>query len=300
MKTVFILNPRSGRDQQYEWMNQIKKNFKGRRIIIEKTKQPGHATLLAQKYAFQNEPVHIFVCGGDGTLHEVINGIANKENVYVSIVPLGTGNDFIRSLGYTREELMDLSGYEKPIEKKVDLLKIGSEYAINMISFGFDVHVAKEANAMRKIIKVEGKAPYYLGMLKSLSKRLTDDYRLRIDDKQYPVEEYSFLVFANGQYYGGGYQPCPQADVSDGIMDVCRIGNVKRHQILRLAKAYEKGEHIKYTDLVSVSKAHVVWLDTQNKSIDANLDGEVRSFKNPTIEVENKAVTLLLPSKNAD
>lgn len=79
MKDVFIVNPKSGKNIQYELIKEIKEHFQGKRIIIEKTKGPEHATFIAKKYALSNEPVHLFVCGGDGTLHEVINGCAEKR-----------------------------------------------------------------------------------------------------------------------------------------------------------------------------------------------------------------------------
>ena len=71
MKDVFIVNPKSGKNSQYELIKEIKEHFQGKRIIIEKTKGPEHATFIAKKYALSDEPVHLFVCGGDGTLHEV-------------------------------------------------------------------------------------------------------------------------------------------------------------------------------------------------------------------------------------
>ena len=96
MKDVFIINPYSGKKEQYALMQQIKENFQGKRIIIEKTKNSGHAQFIAQKYALKTEEeVHLFVCGGDGTLHEVVNGMAGAKHVYLSVLPTGTGNDFI-------------------------------------------------------------------------------------------------------------------------------------------------------------------------------------------------------------
>ena len=96
MKDVFIVNPKSGKNSQYELIQEVKEHFQGKRIIIEKTKGPEHATFIAKKYALSNEPVHLYVCGGDGTLHEVINGCAEKENVTISVIPIGTENDFVK------------------------------------------------------------------------------------------------------------------------------------------------------------------------------------------------------------
>ena len=73
------------------------------------------------------------------------------------------------------------------------------------------------------------------------------------------------------------------------------ISNVKRHQIIKLAKKYQEGNHLQYTNLVSMYQAKTVHLDTENELIYANLDGEVKGFKNPTIEIVEKAIRLSLP-----
>ena len=112
MKDVFIVNPKSGKNSQYELIKEIKEHFQGKRIIIEKTKGPEHATFIAKKYALSDELVHLFVCGGDGTLHEVINGCAEKENVIISVIPIGTGNDFVKYFeNLKREDFLNLANY---------------------------------------------------------------------------------------------------------------------------------------------------------------------------------------------
>ena len=104
------------------------------------------------------------------------------------------------------------------------------------------------------------------------------------------------MVF-NGKYYGGGYKPCPDALIDDGKIDVCMIRNVKRSQIVGLAKKYEKGLHVQYTDIVEMRRGQAIHMDTDNKDVDVNLDGEIRSMKNPTVEIVPGAIQLLLPRK---
>ena len=349
MKDVFIVNPKSGKNSQYELIQEIKEHFQGKRIIIEKTKGPEHATFIAKKYALSNEPVHLYVCGGDGTLHEVINGCAEKENVTISVIPIGTGNDFVKYFedlkredflnlaNYSnpeymdcdlikvngcaekenvtisvipigtgndfvkyfedlkREDFLNLANYSNPEYMDCDLIKVNGEYSINTVSFGFDVEVARQVNALKKNIKTEGIIPYVLSTLISLRKPIGQDYQIQIDTKKLPKGKYGFLVFANGKYYGGGFKPCPDANIDDGWMDVCLISDVKRHQIVRLAKKYQEGTHTQYKNLVSMYQAKTIHLNTENEMIYANMDGEVKGFKNPTIEIVEKAIRLALP-----
>ena len=234
-------------------------------------------------------------------MHEVVNGMAQAPHIYLSILPIGTGNDFIKSFeGLTKRDFLDLSAYQDAIEMDCDLLKVNGEYALNSVSIGFDVHVADAANKTKKIIPKGGIFHYTLGMLTSLCKPLGETYALQIDQERFEPEFYTFLVFANGRFYGGGYQPCPAALLNDGEMDICLVKKVSRTQIVSLAKLYERGEHIHYPDLVISKKGKIVHVDTENKEVKMNLDGEVRSFKNPTIEIEPHAIHLLLPIKKTE
>ena len=299
MKTVFIINPRTDRKKQYRLMKEIKMHFAGQRIIIEKTIRPGFATFIARKYAFQaqKEPIHIYVCGGDGTLHEVINGVANTPNVYVSIIPIGTGNDFIKSFdALSIDDFLHLENYKDPIPMDIDLLKVNGEYAINTISFGFDVQVAKYANHMKTKLPLKGIVPYYMGMLATLLHNSVQEYRLQIDDQRLSLQEYMFVVFCNGRFYGGGYQPCPDALLNDGWIDVCLIKPVPKKMIIDMAKTYEQGKHIEYPEYVSLYQAKTIGMNTENQSIYGNLDGEVRKLRNPTIEVVEQALHLYIPN----
>ncbi len=299
MKYVFIINPHSGNNEHNQLKDKITKHFKGKKIIIEKTTAPKQATIIAKSYASNTtELIHMFACGGDGTIHEIVNGIAGCNHIILSIVPIGTGNDFIKSLdNYSKSDFLDLSKYDRPILMPCDLMLVNNEYAINTISLGFDVHVAKHVNTFRKKINIGGIIPYYLGMLASLIKPLNEKLNIQIDNMQPQIDNFTFAVFCNGKYYGGGYKPCPNALINDNFIDVCLIKNVKKHQIVRFAGKYKKGTHIEYDKQVSTYKANTIYIDTNDQPIDVNLDGEVRSIISPTIEIVGNAITLALPKR---
>lgn len=129
-----------------------------------------------------------------------------------------------------------MANYTNPEYVDCDLIKVNGEYSINTVSFGFDVEVAKQVNELKKKMPTEGIIPYALSALISLRKPICKEYQIQVDTKKLPKDKYGFLVFANGKYYGGGFKPCPDANIDDGWMDVCLISNVKRHQIIKLAK----------------------------------------------------------------
>ncbi|MBQ0065683.1 MAG: YegS/Rv2252/BmrU family lipid kinase [Firmicutes bacterium] len=297
MRKVFILNNNTKDKVKYALMKNIKENLAGEDIIIEKTKASGHATYIAKKYALQEEPTHIFICGGDGTVHEVVNGLVGANHIKVSILPIGTGNDFIKSFdGLTKEDFLNLGNYKETEAMDIDLMKVNGEYAINTISIGFDVKVAEEVNHMSNQFKLTGIGAYYMGMLKTLIQLKCEKYDFQIDEE---AQEgyYTIIALCNGRYYGGGYNPCPQAQLNDGIIDMCCISDVTRRGVLKLAKVYEKGEHGNYPNLATFFQGKTIHFNTKNKAVSVCLDGEIRQIKNPTIEIEQNVIHLLLPKK---
>lgn len=194
MKYVFIINNLAKSKEKEILKKKIERWSKDHETIVHYTQYEKHATFLAKQYTFdKNEKVRIFSCGGDGLLHEIANGIANEPHIELAIYPMGTGNDFIKSFPrYSMSQFQDLSLYENPNHMNCDLLRISGEYAINTISFGFDVHVAKYVNECRARIPWKGIIPYYLGMLHSLAKPLNEPYTLRLDQTKIPKRNYAF------------------------------------------------------------------------------------------------------------
>ena len=114
MKKVLILNPKSNKKKRIRLIQDIQATFCDDEVIVEESIQPGDTVRIAKKYAQMNENVHVFACGGDGTIHEVVNGIVGCKNVMVTPIPIGRGNDFVKSLDdYTQEDLLNISLYKK-------------------------------------------------------------------------------------------------------------------------------------------------------------------------------------------
>lgn len=297
MKNVFIIHGLAKKKAIVDLMKQIERFDPNARVYP--TRYPNHA----QEIAFQlsqnrQERIHLFACGGDGLLHEVVNGIRTSKNILLSVVPLGTGNDWIKSFPkYKKQDFQRLSNYKAPFIQVCDLMKIDQEYAINTISFGFDVRVAQYANQYTKKLIHTGIVPYYLGMLRSLFDPMGFESQLTCDGIKLPNANYSFLVFGNGRFYGGGYQPCPEAKMDDGMMDLCMIEGVKKSQIFLFSKSYERGEHKeKFPERVTMRKVKRVQIDTKGRFLEANLDGEVKAFQDPNIEIVPNAILLALPN----
>lgn len=287
---LFIINPTAGQHDNSKLLaTKIKSLFSHVDYAIEITQYPKHATQLVNEYHLRYENLIIFACGGDGTVNEVINGIQEK-NIALAIIPVGTGNDFVRS--YLSSE--NLSDYTDFTIKKVDLLKVDNQYGLNVISAGFDSAVAKNMHRFRKF----GKSSYHLSVMYCLFSSLKNRFSFVIDDK-ITIEHQNYLmgICANGRYYGGGMNVSPYSDIDDGLMDFISIKSISQFKIIPFMKIFEKGRHIdelpQYINTLKCKKVKYI----SDKMVDINIDGEIHSMLNPTVEILPKQLSLAIPKK---
>lgn len=204
---------------------------------IAQTERPRHATEIAAGAA---EYDTVIALGGDGVAHEVACGLMRIEEgrrPTLGVIPVGSGNDFARTLGLT--DVTDVSGTDfSPLltssAAPIDVLEITcrshtggttrtwTEYAVQTISFGLDAAIAIDTHAMRKITGLTG-APLYLA---SGLKAFGRDYRdfpahVRFDGGGEKRVRAIIFAIQNGPTYGSGFRICPQADPCDGLLDVC-------------------------------------------------------------------------------
>lgn len=296
MRHIFIVNPNAGKILKEKLIHQIEEVFKATDYRIILTKCEKDASAIAKRYASLGMEIRIYACGGDGTLNEVVNGMYEYENAYLGIIPIGTGNDFIKSLrGYRKEDFLQIDNYQNPTVKTCDVLDIDGYICLNTTSLGFDVEVAKNVSKFKRLPLSKDIVPYYLSLGNSLLSSLNHTYNVILDGKAIGKENYTFVVACNGNYYGGGFCPCPDAQLDDGYIDVCLIKKVSRLKIIRLANAYKKGKHVKYTDIVEmrqVKKMQVLCDDI----LTMNVDGEIITKVNPSIQILPHKIKLILPN----
>lgn len=298
MKHIFIINPSAGSKAKDALIENIKSVFRENEFYLEFTTRAKEATEIAKHYAKSGLEMCMYACGGDGTLHEVINGIVGYKNVKLGVIPIGTGNDFVKSFKneYTKEDFLRVENYLEPIQRYCDVMSLENEYTINTVSIGFDVGVAAGVSKYRKLPLGGNTVPYMMSLVENFTKDLGFKFNVLLDGKAQGMQDYSFVVAGNGKYYGGGFLPCPDAQLDDGYMDVCLIKKITHLQIPQLIGSYKKGTHLRYSDLVSVHRTKKLQVIAKDK-IDICLDGEIRTYLNPIIEMIPNAITLLLPNK---
>ena len=286
MKTVHILNPAAGQ---------------GKAIEFEKldnayiTKAPGDASDFIQKtLKGANEDIHFKVYGGDGTVNEAVTGImrSQSDRGFLSVVPVGTGNDLIKSI-----ENAD----------KADVLTVGDRFAINAVNTGFDLEVVLKAQEYKKKPFISGPLAYILGVVSVFTKKFGKYIHIRYQDKEGNDKvfdgEYMLAVAANGCYYGGGFKASPAADVTDGYIDLMIIKKVSKLRFLSLIKGYKEGTHIdrktgtvtdKFKKYVIFSKCKKVIFEQIERLC---IDGEVFECDKAEIGIIPKALNIYSKEK---
>ncbi len=191
------------------------------------------------------------VYGGDGTIHRAVNAIMDSgcaDEAMLKLVPIGSGNDFIRSFD------------DMPDEFVSDIMKFNNRYAANIVNMGFDCGVVKRADRLKKLPLVTGPFAYILGVVGELLHKKAMKARVTITYEDGSTEEMDdkFLLVAigNGRWYGGGFKAVPGAKLDSGTLDVTIIKNVSAFTFLKLVGAFKKGKHIDDPENCVVKKGY--------------------------------------------
>ena len=239
--------------------------------------------------------------GGDGTVNEVANGIGGREGVELAVIPRGTGWDFVRTYkiprrledavrvaleGRTRE--IDLGRARYRVEDP-NGFEAESLFA-NIASAGMSGAIAKRANESSKALG--GKVSYLWATLAVFSRWRNDDVRVRVDEQERSGRMHDVVV-ANGRYFGGGMEICPEAKPDDGLFDVLLIGDLtKRDLLVTLPKTY-RGSHLPHPK-AEVLRGAVVEVETP-APLPVELDGEQPGTTRARFEVVPRALRLRVP-----
>ena len=295
MKYLFIINPKAGRyDHTSQIIPRIHQAMKDRKDPYEvvSTRHPLHAAEIVQEL-HGADPVRVYICGGDGTLNEAVLGAVGADNIEIGHFPCGSGNDFIKAFG---QDTAAFSNWEKQIGGRaavIDLIGCNGRYSINICSVGFDARIAADVPAMKKLPFCGGSGAYVLSILKNLFSGISGRYQVRVDGENHDGK-YAMLIACNGNYYGGGFHPVPEARVNDGILDFLLVRSMSRLRIIKIIDKYKKGLHNRYPD-------DMIWIRGKKMEIicdkvdKINLDGEILPAKNATLYLSSKKIRFILP-----
>ncbi len=293
MKHIFIINPAAGKGKSLELVPFIQECFKNREqdeLYIEVTKYPGHAAEIAKMYATAEE-CRIYSIGGDGTVNEIVNGIAGTSSA-MGVIPTGSGNDFIRSLHSEKDVKTLIARSIDGVEKSIDLAKVNDKYFVNISSIGFDAEVVFNAMKFKKKPGITGSMAYVFSIIYTVFKNKINRIKVDIDGDKFKMDSLLVAV-ANGKYYGGGMIPVPDAVIDDGLFDICLVGVVSRIQILSLFPKYMKGQH-GVLKPVSFRRGQGIRVES-DEELCLNIDGEIVTAKTINFEIIKSGIKVILP-----
>ncbi|OUN21753.1 lipid kinase [Flavonifractor sp. An82] len=239
------MNPHAGKyDRSQEMLEKVRFTMAGRREKWEavRTTGPGHAVALVEEAAQRGDPLRVYACGGDGTLNEVVNGAAGRDHVAVTHCPMGSGNDFLRMFGQDAGRFRQLDQLLDTPQTAMDLINCNGRYSLNVCSVGFDARIGFGAADFKKLPLISGSAAYQFSAVRTIIKGIHLPYRVEVDGETMPGERFTLLCACNGRFYGGGFNPSPDAMPDDGLLNFIVIPAVSRLTVAALIQKFARGE----------------------------------------------------------
>jgi diacylglycerol kinase (ATP) len=287
---ALIVNPSSGRGKAGRLLESIRERLGSLAIDVEvlASRSAAHATELAAGAAQRHAVVAAM--GGDGMVALVANGLLGTEAT-LGIVPAGSGNDFASALGYARRRAVEAcSVLARGRIRTVDVGRIeGGPAFLCVAGGGFDSEVNRVANEIRW---ARGTLVYVVAVLATLRRFRPVRFRVELDGAASEFEG-MFVAVGNGPSYGGGMRIAPDAELDDGLFDVCLVGAMSRPGLLRQFPRLFRGTHVTHP-AVDVRRARRVRIES-DRPFALYADGEDAGSLPASMAVEPKVLKVLVP-----
>lgn len=296
-------------------------NEKGVRFHGTRTGKAGNAAELTFDACLAGYRRFIAV-GGDGTVHDVLNGIAgfvdwckaSGRSVRISdftlgVLPLGSGNDWIKSLGIRHDISAAVDVIMRGATSRQDVVRVTSldpaclpqerevsvSYMINVGGVGLDARVCESVNAKKKEGK-RGRILYVTSLLEAISRRVPSDVKVFCDGREVFDGAYLSIAFGIGKYSGGGMRQTPEAVLDDGLLDMTIIPDIALGRIAREVPRLFTGSFLKVPELTVCKGKIFTVLPYGNVSGEpVEVDGEVIGKSPVRLEVLEDQISILVP-----
>ncbi|MBQ9079730.1 MAG: diacylglycerol kinase family lipid kinase [Clostridia bacterium] len=299
MKHCFIINPASGKGKAQAKLEADINNAcrsEGVEYSVYRTTEPGDAERYVRAACVAGEETRFYACGGDGTLCEVVNGAAGFSCAAVGVIPVGTGNDFVRNF-HPVEKFLDIVSQIRGSIRRIDLIKYNDRYFVNTFNTGFDCEVVKQVVSLKKNPLIPGKLAYVAGVIKMLIKKPGVRITVSVDDGEPQDKDLLLTCVGNGAYCGGGFHSTPYGTPEDGTMDVCFINNVTRRKLLSLLPSYKDGTYVDRRDAPEIAEyVRCSSLDIKFPvKHSVSIDGELEEHESVKLTMLSGALRFCLP-----
>ena len=293
MKFILVVNPHSGNKQSAGILDMVKPVFdsSGAELSIFVTKFPGHARELASQLDLDNYDGFL-VLGGDGTFHEVVNGLFerhDKKTLPIGLIPAGSGNSLLHDLGLT-DPISAAKAIVAQNTRFIDTAQIEMNhiirYSINLIGWGLVTDVGKRAELLRWLGPRRYTVSSIIEILLKKNRRAT----LVVDDKTF-VNNFTFVVACNSIHIGKGMKMAPYAKLDDGLIDLVVVdANITRQRLFSVLPKLFDGTHVKEPE-VTYHQASSFSIFPETDDI-LNIDGEMTGTTPLTVRMLKHAIKI--------
>lgn len=289
-----IINPAAGRGAARRAESVVARAFRaqGWAVDVVRTEGPGHGQDLAAEAVSQGAK-HIIAVGGDGTVHEVANGLLRSDtDAALGVVPVGSGNDFAKVLGlYGCDPIQAVARLVTAKSRRFDAGRVLGEWFVNSVGFGFGPAVVQTRNRMTHL---RGFLSYLVPIVRTFF-----TFEPPVFDIAAPgFRERGYMMMVevcNGTTAGGSYRFAPDADPTDGKMDVCVIRRVSLPRFLLAIPRVIAGTHTTMREVAMVKTAKLV-VRAPEQPLVVHVDGELREpgTNECTVELERGRLNVLV------
>ncbi|RKQ29683.1 diacylglycerol/lipid kinase family protein [Oceanobacillus halophilus] len=298
---VFIVNPQAGSGRGMRIFSKLKKStlFQTLEKMVYFTEYPGHAKKIAGQINQLHDITTIIVIGGDGTLHEVINGLYHRR-IPIGFIPGGSGNDFARGLAIHNKPNKLL---KQIVNSNEDLLYwVGSiiinqnehKRFVNSVGFGFDAQITRMANeASYKSLFNRlglGKLTYIVALIQVLMKFKPMTIELEINDEKKTLRDCWMLTTCNHPYYGGGMKIIPTAKIQDEVLPLLILHKISKWKVLSLFLTVFTGLHVKYKEVEIIETTGFKIISKDN--VCAQIDGQTFQCRMGTLTKRQEFINI--------
>jgi len=289
-----ILNPAAGRGAAGRAESVVARAFRaqGWAVDVARTEGPGHGQELAAQ-AVKQGARHVIAVGGDGTVHEVANGLLRSDaDAALGVVPIGSGNDFAKLVGvYGHDPERAVARLVTAGSRRFDAGRVLGEWFVNSVGFGFGPAVVQMRNRM---LHLRGFLSYLVPIVKTFF-----TFEPPVFDVAAPgFRERGYMMMievCNGTTAGGSYRFAPDADPADGKLDVCLIRRVSLPRFLLALPRVMRGTHLTMREVAVIKTAKLV-VRSPEQPLVVHVDGELRELgvNECTVELERGRLNVLV------
>ena len=292
---LFIINPAAGSYNRTEEASEIiHKVCRARKLSYEirVSTAPGECTRIAREACRTGRELRIYACGGDGTLNEVVSGVAGFNNAAITVYSGGSGNDFVKLFDEPKA-FFDLNRLMDADEVTFDLIRCNDDFALNICSVGLDARIGTDVSNYKRLPLLHGFRAYAASTVVNVIRGISEHYVVEVNGETIDGEN-TMICVCNGRFYGGGFNPVPEADPTDGLLDVLLVNKVTRLKVAQVIGKYKAGRYAELPQLVRHLKTDSIRIIC-DKPTPVNLDGELRTAQMVEMSVAKEKLRFFYP-----